>query len=260
MYMKKILLLLTLFFNVSVFSQTERDLKVQKRVERDTPVNRTPRPSVSSPSPYISPGWDPYRPYYGSYQPWYNNRYHRNSFYYSTVPVAMSRSRYGRQSDLMFGLGIVSSTMVDEPSTVGIRMMIGGKYAYLFGNYQYSKMNPHSHYDNVTLDNVISWGDQYRQSITTNVNWDLGVGMRVNKNIYPTVSVGNNKIREYLVYFDELQVLSENGIYSINGGEKDVFSLTAGVDFHLNKYVVINTALGVGGTPRLILGGMVKFE
>jgi hypothetical protein len=121
-------------------------------------------------------------------------------------------------------------------------------------------MNPHSHYDNITLVDVISWNDDYRQSITTNINWDLGVGMRINKHIYPTVSVGNNKIREYLVYFDELRVLSEDGLYSINGGEKDIFSLTAGVDFHLNKYVVINTALGVAGPPRLTLGGMVKFE
>lgn len=259
--MKKIILFAVyLFFTHITLAQSERDFKVQKRVERDTPMNRTPRPSSGSPSPYIGPGWDPYRPYYGSYQPWYNNRYYRNSFYYGTVPVAMSRSRPNRQNDIMFGIGIVSTIMVDEPSTVGVRMMIGGKYIYLFGNYQYSKMNPHSHYDNITLENVISWNDYFRETVTTNVNWDLGIGMRINKKLYPTVSVGNNKVREYLVYYDDYRVLSENGLYSINGGEKDLFSLTAGVDLHLNKFVVLNTALGIAGPARLTIGGMIKFK
>lgn len=253
MYMKKIFLFLGLIFTVSVFSQTERNQKIEKRVERDAPSPSIPPPYVVTPRPYVGP-------YYRPYQPWYNNRYYRNSFYYGAAPLAGSRTRPYRESDLIFGLGIVSSIMIDEPSTLGIRMMMGGKYLYIFGNYQYSNMNPHSHYDNITLVDVISWNDDYRQSITTNINWDLGVGMRINKHIYPTVSVGNNKIREYLVYFDELRVLSEDGLYSINGGEKDIFSLTAGVDFHLNKYVVINTALGVAGPPRLTLGGMVKFE
>jgi hypothetical protein len=258
--MKNILFLLCISFGISLSSQTERDQKIQKRVERDNPSSSTIRPPVVTPSPYYGPGRFPYQPYYGPYRPWYNNRYYRNSFYYGSVPVVASRSRVARENDPVFGFGLVSSIIADAPSTVGVRMLIGGKYVYLFGNYQFSKMNPHSHFDNITLVDVINWNDQYQESVTTNVSWDLGVGMRINKIVYPTVSIGNNKVREYLVYFDETGVLSPNGLYSINGRDKQIFSLTTGVDFHVNKYLIINTGFGVGGPSRLVIGGQIKFQ
>jgi hypothetical protein len=63
-----------------------------------------------------------------------------------------------------------------------------------------------------------------------------------------------------MVHYDELRVLSSDGYYSINGSRKKVFSLTAGVDFHINDYVIVNTGLGLSGPPKLVLGTQLKFQ
>jgi len=262
MDMKKLLLLVVcLFFTHTTFSQTEKEQKIQKRVERDNPTPRssagTTQPVVVTPTPYYGPYYNPYPRYYYGRNRWDNRRYYRNPVVYGSPPVVVGR---GRDDRMMFAMGLIGSIMIDQPSSLGVRMNVGGKQMYVFGSFGVSGNNPYSHYDNVTLLDVFVWGDEYKFDFNRTSMWDVGVGMRINDKVYPTVAIGSTNTRSYMVHYDELRVLSSDGYYSINGSRKEVFSLTVGVDFHLNDYVIINTGLGLSGPPKLVLGTQLKFQ
>jgi len=258
MNMKKLLLLVVcLFFTHTTFSQTEKEQKIQKRVERDTPSPRSSGGSttVVTPQPFYGPYYNPYPTYYGRNR-WDDRRFYRNSRVYTAAPVVVNN----RNQQPMFAMGLIGSIMVDQPSSLGVRMNVGGKQMYVFGSFAVSGNNPYSHYDNVTLLDVFVWGDEYKFDFNRTSMWDVGIGMRINDKVYPTVAIGSTNTRTYMVHYDDLRVLSENGYYSINGSTKEIFSLTVGVDFHLNDYVIINTGLGVSGPPKLVLGTQLKFQ
>lgn len=257
--MKKILLVVCMFLTYTTFAQSEREQKTQKVVERNNPQ---PRPSGGStspvfitPQPNYGPYYNPYPNYYGRNR-WDDRRYYRNPRIYTPAPVIVNR----RNNQQMFAMGLIGSIMANHPSTLGVRMTVGGKQMYLFGSFSLSPNNPYSHYDNITLLDVFVWGDEYKFDFNRTTTWDIGVGMRVNKHIYPTVSVGSTNVRTYMIHYDDLKVLSNNGYYSINGSKNQIFSLTGGVDFHLNDYVIINTGVGLSGPPRLVIGTQLKFE
>jgi len=258
MDMKKLLILVVcLFFTHTIFSQTERDQKIQKRVERDNPTPRVSggsTPTVGTPQPYYG---SYYNPYYNPYRRnrW-DRRYYRNPRVYTPAPVVVS----GGNQQPMFAMGLIGSIMIDQPSSLGVRMNVGGRQMYVFGSFAVSGNNPYSHYDNITLLDVIDWGDEYKFDFNRTSMWDVGIGMRINDKVYPTVAIGSTNIRSYMVYYDELKVLSSDGYYSINGSRKEVFSLTVGVDFHINDYVIINTGLGVSGPPKIVVGTQLKFQ
>lgn len=257
--MKKILLLLGILLFTPTFSQTEKEQKVQKVVERsnsqhNNTIGTTP-PVIVTPQPNFGPYYNPYPNYYG-WNRWDDRRYYRNPRAYTPAPVIVNR----QNQQEMFAMGLIGSIMTNYPSTLGVRMTVGGKQMYLFGSFSLSPNNPYSHYDNIDLLDVFVWGDEYKFDFNRTTTWDIGVGMRVNKHIYPTVSVGSTNIRTYMIHYDDLKVLSDNGYYSINGSKNQIFSLTGGLDFHINDYVIINTGVGLSGPPRLIIGSQLKFQ
>ena len=256
--MKKLLLLLGILLFTPTFSQTEKEQKIQKVVERNKPRDRntggTP-PVIVTPQPNYGPYYNPYPNYYRRNR-WDNRRYYQNQSLYTPAPIIVSR----QNQQEMFAMGLIGSIMTNHPSTLGVRMTVGGKRMYLFGSFSVSPNNPYSHYDNITLLDVFVWGDEYKFDFNRTTTWDIGIGMKVNKHIYPTVSVGSTNVRTYMIHYDDLKVLSDNGYYSINGSKNQIFSLTGGVDFHINDYVIINTGVGLSGPPRLIIGTQIKFQ
>ena len=172
--MKKLLLLVVcVFFTHTTFAQSERDQKVQKRVERDNPPPRvttptTPPPVVITPSynPYYQPYYGPYNfgpNYYGRNPYRYNNRYYRRGRVTPPPVVAPVRTKKNRRDDF-FALGLASSMFRDRPAPFGGRLSLGSQNVYVFGNYQMSRANRVSHYDNITLADVLLWEDVLREN------------------------------------------------------------------------------------------------
>ena len=267
--MRKLLLLVVcVLFTYTTFAQSESEQKVQKRVERDNPPPRVTTPS--NPPVIVNPTPNYYNPYYGPnyYSPYYygnnsyrysgrNNRYNRR-YYRATPPpppvaVAPVRNKKKNNDDLL-ALGILSSLSTDYPSPFGGRISMGSRRLYFFGNYQLSRNNKVSHYDNITLTDVLIWEDEYQRTNKSVTKWDVGVGLEATHPIHPTLSFGVITLRDYLVYFDELKLLSYNGLYSINGGTKTSATMTIGIDIHLEDGVIINTGLGLVGPPNLTVG------
>ena len=267
--MRKLLLLVVcVFFTYTTFAQSEGEQKVQKRVERDNPLPRVTTPSNSpvivNPNPnYYSPYYGPYNygPYYygrndyryGRRNGRYNNRYYRSTP--PPPPVVGTHVRTKKKdNNEVLAFGLVSSVSADYPSPFGIRMSTGSKQLYFFGNYQISRSSRVSHYNNITLTDVISWGDTYERTNKRVTKWDVGIGMTATHPIHPTLSFGVITITDYLVYYDELQLLSNSGLYSINGGKQTSGTVTIGVDVFLGDGVILNTGLGLVGPPNLTLG------
>ena len=267
--MRKLLLLVVcVFFTYTTFAQSESEQKVQKRVERDNPLPRVTTPSNSpvivNPNPnYYSPYYGPYNygPYYyerndyryGRRNGRYNNRYYRSTP--PPPPVVGTHVRTKKKdNNEVVAFGLISSVSVDYPSPFGIRMSAGSKQLYFFGNYQISRSSRVSHYNNITLADVISWGDTYERTNKSVTKWDVGIGMTATHPIHPTLSFGVITITDYLVYYDELQLLSNSGLYSINGGKQTSGTVTIGVDIFLSDGVILNTGLGLVGPPNLTLG------
>lgn len=267
--MRKLLLLVVcVFFTYTTFAQSESEQKVQKRVERDNPPPRVTTPSNSpvivNPNPnYYSPYYGPYNygPYYygrndyryGRRNGRYNNRYYRSTP--PPPPVVGTHVRTKKKdNDEVVAFGLISSVSADYPSPFGIRMSAGSKQLYFFGNYQISRSSRVSHYNNITLADVISWGDTYERTNKSVTKWDVGIGMTATHPIHPTLSFGVITITDYLVYYDELQLLSNSGLYSINGGKQTSGTVSIGVDIFLSDGVILNTGLGLVGPPNLTLG------
>jgi hypothetical protein len=253
--MKKILVILTLFFTLPVMGQTEKTQKVQKKIERDNPKPTTVKPSVTSGSPNIyRPNYPVYRPIYNPY-PTYYRPYSPPVYISEPAPIRKPKS-----NDNIFAVGLISSISLKVPSTLGVRGSLGNKKVYLFASFETMRNNPYEYYSNIDLNDVVQWGDDYFTTISTNNKWDVGVALKVNEKIYPTINIGNNRVKKYSVYYDEFRVLSNTGYYSINGGTKDYLSMVVGVDYHPNKYVIINTGFGFVGPPKINLGLQLKFQ
>lgn len=268
--MRRILLLVVcVLFTYTTFAQSESEQKVQKRVERDNPPPRVTTPSnppvIVNPNPgiYYSPYYGPYnyQPYrygrnsyrYGSRNYRNNNRYYPQSPPPPPVAVAPLRTKK-KKNDELVAFGLVSSLSADYPSPFGIRMSAGSQQLYFFGNYQLTRSNRVSHYDNITLADVIGWEDTYERTNKSVTKWDVGIGMTATHPIHPTLSFGVITITDYLVYYDELKLLSNSGLYSINGGKQTSGTVTIGVDVFLSDGVILNTGLGLVGPPNLTLG------
>ena len=99
----------------------------------------------------------------------------------------------------------------------------------------------------------------YERTNTSVTKWDVGMGFTATEPIHPTLSVGVITTKDFLVYRDELNVLSSNGLYSINGGTQVQGTVTFGVDIHTED-LVINTGLGLLGPPHFTLGLQMRLS
>ena len=254
-----LLLVVCVFFTYTTFAQTERDDKVQKRVERDNPkppVVVNPSTQPLPPRTYYNP--NPYYynrdPFYNPYRGGWNNP--RRSFYrprYSTPNYSYGKiESEPRNSDEIFGIGLDLYVTRTTPM-FGAQGFVGGKEAYWLFGLAFSPVNPFSHFDNITLSDVLRWEDEYVRTYRYNQIFQIGGGFRIGEIFYPRITLGGFTQKDYLVYYDELNILTQSGNYSINGGKTNSFIMDVGLNVHQQKWF-ISTSTGIVGPKRFSVG------
>lgn len=249
--MKRLLIVLIYSFCVhTTFAQSESQEKVQKRVERDNPkplvtVNPTPQPPRYIYTP--TPSYNTYqRGWYSPAHPVYSRRYpvrYREPQTFQTQP---------RNSNELGGVGLDMYVTQTNPM-LGAQGFIGDKNAYWLFGFAFSPVNPFSHFDNVTLSDVIRWEDDFVKTYKYNQIFKIGGGFRVGEIFYPKITIGGFTEKDYLVYYDELKILTSSGEYSINGGQRNLFIMDVGLNIHQKKWY-LSTSTGVVGPRRFSIG------
>ena len=249
--MKKILLILTMIgFTLSGFGQ-ERNEKLQKRAERDTPPRTTqtqpPQTVIVQPTPY-------YNPYaFGGNRYAYRNPYSRRRMRTNPPIVVGPQPQRIRRDDGVFGFQTTLGVYEGSHPTLGFRILSGNdKFIGIFG-YEASARNPYSHYNNISIVDVEGWEDEFIGDFKTTNTIELGMALHMDGNLYTTLIGYGTTNKEYLGYFDEEFVLSPNGEYSINGYTKTVTGLQMGIA-HRTKITIVSLNLGLLGPKRLAMG------
>lgn len=252
-----LLLVVCVFFTYTTFAQTERDDKVQKRVERDNPkppVVVNPSPQPAPPRTYYNPNPYYYDPFYNPYRSGWNHR--RRSVYrprYSSPNYSYRKiESEPRNSDEIFGIGLDMYVTRTTPM-FGAQGFVGGKEAYWLFGLAFSPVNPFSHFDNITLSDVLRWEDEYVRTYRYNQIFQIGGGFRIGEIFYPRITLGGFTQKDYLVYFDELNILTPSGNYSINGGKTNSFIMDVGLNVHQPKWF-LSTSTGIVGPKRFSVG------
>lgn len=261
--MKRIIFVFAcLLFTNPLWSQkTERQQKVEKRVERDykpsqnnnsgsTGGNQT---IIVTPQPMYHDNFYFNNPYRLDY-PYYDYRYNRYDYRWrGNVNTPRTTVSVNNPQDIKAGIGLVTSINRDLPPTVGLRLKLGGEQTYYSFSYQLTGKNPYSHYDNITLDEVLGWNDEFRGTYYDIRLYDIGFHTKVSKSTYMNVMIGNMRYDSYRIYYDELQVLSDGGEYTINGESKNYTLLSVGADYSIND-IVLSAGVGIVGPRVLTLG------
>jgi len=260
---KLFFIVVCVFFTQTTFAQTEKQQKVQKRVERDhKPVQNnnntnnngnSGRPIIITPSPYYNSFYfnNPYRFDY----PYYDYRYNRYDYRWnSNVNTPRTTVNVGRGAKVRFGLGIVSSVNRQLPLTVGPKIIFGGDKTYFSFSYQLTSKNPYSHYDNITLEDVIGWGDEFLGTFYYVRQYDIGFAGKVSEELAITFTIGNLQYDSYRIYNDEYFVLSDSGEYTINSMVSESVTFAIGADYHINNNIMVTGNVGVVGPKVLSLG------
>jgi hypothetical protein len=236
--------------------KTERQQKVQKRVERtQKPVPNSNHSTGST--VIITP-----RTYYGINSPYYGNVYrdpYYNDFYYNTWPrpavILNNRPvrRSNQKTDFNFGLGLSGSYNQGLPGIIGPNLILGSDQTYLTFSYQFSPDNPYTHYDNISYEEVLQWQDQYLTNVYEVKMFDVGLATKVKDNWAATIAIGSISYKTYLVYYDELGILSNDGNYTINDGTDSNTILLTGLNYHANN-IILSFRYGILGPNKLNIG------
>lgn len=253
--MKKIILLVCLVFTYTTLAQSERNQKLNKVAEKNSPQPRqnisSPQPIIIQPNPYLHPHRNLYGNRYNTYRRYgwgrgvmippqpiiYNN------------PPAKERVRRNIDIGLMATLGLYD---VSRP-TVGLRFLLGGEQYYGIFGLEASARNPYSHYSNITIVDVDEWEDTSVGQFTTTNTIELGMGIVLRDGLYVNIIGYGTTNRKYLAFMDEEYVLSPNGEYSINGETKTLTGFQMGVS-HRGKRTIISMDMGLLGPKRLSMG------
>ena len=223
---KLILFVVCVFFTHTTFAQSERDQKINKKVERDNPLppqnTKPPQSVIVQPTPYYNPYYNPYRNTYPLYQ-----RYNRPSVIIPPQPLTYQNNPR-RESNVDFGLMTTLGLYNSSRPTIGLRGTLGGENYYGIVGWEASARNPYSHYNNISILDVEGWDDESIGKFTTTN-------------------------REYLAFMDEEYVLSPNGKYSINGQTKTLNGLQIGMSYR-SKRTITSMDLGLLGPKRLSMG------
>ena len=238
----------------AAFAQkTEKQQKIQKRVERTH--KPAPNSNQSSGSTVIITP----RPYYGINSPYYYGNVYRdpyyNNFYYNTWPrpsvtLNTKAKRNTNSVKPRIGIGISGSYNENLPGVVGPNFIFGGQKTYLTFSYQFSPENPYTHYNNITYEEVLQWQDEFITNVYEVNMFDIGVASMINKKWAATLSIGNMSYKTFYVYNDELGILSNSGLYSINGDSRSQTILLTGVNYHINN-IIIAVKYGISGPNKL---------
>jgi len=262
-------------------SSNERTQKLQKNYQSGnnyrTPYNRPPvvRPPVVRPPvvrpPVVRP---PITPYYINPLPNYYwddwrfggwNRPQINNYYYGTTPIY----RGGGGNTSIGATPTYKTPKTELKNTLGISFPINPNYEPAIGVY-YSvgsedvfithckfPLITFDYYDNITLWEVMNWGDMYLKTDKTFFEFTIGYGKKI-KYITPYAGVGFVTIKEYPQYFDEYYILGTMGRYNILGDVETRPQLTTGI--MLNKgYFNANLGVSFVGVPNVSIGGGFNF-
>lgn len=219
-------------------SQSESDEKRQKRFET------YPRTNFITPNPYISPY---YNPYYNPYVPYYYNRYTPTRPYYGLAATAPVRS----EKRVAISMGLLSTVNTDYTlPTLGVYGTVGSENVFFKISYEGSSYNV-MHYNNIKLSQVQSWGDTYVNQYDRYTSLFSGIGVRVGRSLYPFAGLNFNRTTNNLVYFDNLYILSNNGLYSIRGSHKNGLNFRGGIllrrgVFEIGTHVILPDPMRVG--------------
>ena len=248
---KLILFVVCVFFTHTTFAQSERDQKINKKVERDNPLppqnTKPPQSVIVQPTPYYNPYYNPYRNTYPLYQ-----RYNRPSVIIPPQPLTYQNNPR-RESNVDFGLMTTLGFYNSSRPTIGLRGTLGGENYYGIFGWEASARNPYSHYNNISILDVEGWDDESIGKFTTTNTLELGIGINITKGLYTTVIGYGTTKREYLAFMDEEYVLSPNGKYSINGQTKTLNGLQIGMSYR-SKRTITSMDLGLLGPKRLSMG------
>ena len=226
--MKKILFtLVILLVSISSFSQTTKEQfeKLQKR-NHNQYGNRP-----SYPPPRIRP--DYYYPY--QYYPWlYRNPiwdnqpiivYPPNTQYYRYSPKTT------KNTDKFLTMGLNMPITADGVG-VGVFFAGGNKSFFIFSLDMVGN-NPYPYYSNISKWDVMMWNDRYLGREKETYSYSFGGGSKI-KNFYPYTTITIVDEKKYLIYFDELYILSSSGRYAIDDDSDMKYGITFGSFYKVN--------------------------
>ena len=145
---------------------------------------------------------------------------------------------------------------------------LGSENIFFKLSYEGSRVSEYEHYNNITLNDVYGWGDDSRGEFQRYSSLFLGIGGKATPTIYPFLGVniyemeedlvpflGVNiyEMEEDLVFYDELKILSNDGLYSINGLDKQGVNVRGGIMFRKNNFEM-ETSLTLMNPVRFGLG------
>ena len=228
--MKKILFtLVILLVSISSFSQTTKEQfeKLQKRNHNQYGS----RPSY--PPPRIRP--DYYYPY--QYYPWlYRNPiwdnqpiivYPPNTQYYRYSP----KPKTTKNTDKFLTMGLNMPITADGVG-VGVFFAGGNKSFFIF-SFDMVGNNPYPYYSNISKWDVMMWNDRYLGREKETYSYSFGGGSKI-KNFYPYTTITIVDEKKYLIYFDELYILSSSGRYAIDDDSDMKYGITFGSFYKVN--------------------------
>tara|TARA_R110000803_G_scaffold72143_5_gene135683 strand:- start:464 stop:1282 length:819 start_codon:yes stop_codon:yes gene_type:complete len=267
--MKRILLLLLLLFSFTLFAQSEKEQKIQKKVESNQ--SSTPSSSSNNSTNNSSSNWNTNNNWNNNNH-WnsrrYNNRYYYDPYYYPNSRWGWNNPRSRRYSTsrssnqtiisprtplkLVLGLGISSSIISYHPATIGGRFIAGNENYYVFFGIERSQPNPYIFYDNIDMWDVFGWDDYVEDYYFSN-NTYFGIAVHAGNNFYPHLSFGNVTSTRYLLCMDETLVLSPDGNYTILGETRLTSTFGIGLDYRYN-HLLFTSTIGITGPNRLSLG------
>ena len=228
--------ILLLFSPLLLLSQSERDEKIRKRSERNAPTtNYVESTPVFVPTPVQSPVFYPNN-YYSSWNPYvpYRTRNDNGIFNRRNSKNQVDSNRKPLNVSLGFTVGAGRELL--SPSS-GLFLTLGGE-TFIYLSYESSSDNPYEHYDNITFEEVMSWGDEKVDEFESYSSFGIGVGGELYKNISQYAGISIYGRDRDLVYYDEYFLLSDNGEYSINDKDETNFNLIYGLKFDYEKMCI----------------------
>lgn len=267
--MRWVILCILLMGVTPIFGQSsnERTQKLQKNYQSRGSYNyHTPyrppvvrQPIIRSPY-YVAPlpnyYWNDWR--MGDW-----NRPQINNYYYGTTPTYRGNNTptnvtptyKAPKTELKNTLGISFPINLNYEPAMGMYYSVGSEDVFIT-HCKFSLIT-FDYYDNITLWEVMSWGDMYLKTNKTFFEFTIGYGKKI-KYITPYAGVGFVTIKEYPQYFDEFYSLGTMGRYNILGDVETRPQLTTGI--MLNKgYFNANLGVSFVGVPNVSVGGGFNF-
>lgn len=261
---KIFLVILILLAGGSLTAQTkEQSSKLQKRSQKygHHPSNRersnvyvVPRNRIN---PYYSPYYSPWvypRPRW-DWNPYSTPVYPRTippRDYYDSAPVIEPKISRNSESRPFLTLGLNVPVRVNNGVGLGM-FFAGGRESFFMFSFDMVGNNPYVYYANISKWEAINeYNDLYLGREGESFSYSFGGGKRV-KNFYPYAALTILDDKRYLVYFDELRILSSSGRYTIDDDSDVKYGLALGSFYRVDP-ISLNIFFNTAGTFGAGLG------